>query len=79
MVVEELNAEAAGPIPGITRGHILTKPIPVMERRQQEDLAATFSSLRNRMRLGNGHMEMLCNVKSTLMSDLLSGRVRVPA
>ncbi len=45
-------------------GPILTKPIPASRNGvSKRDLAATFSSLRNRMRLGNGHMEMLCTVK----------------
>lgn len=79
LVVQELNAEASGPIPGITRGHILVKPIPVMERGVQESLAATFRSLREQLRLASGHLEMLGLLKSSLMSDLLAGRVRVPA
>lgn len=79
MVVEELNTEASGPIPGITRGHILVKPIPVMERSAQESLAATFSSLREQLRFANEHLELLGVLKSSLMSDLLSGRGRMPA
>ena len=79
MVVEELNTEASGPIPGITRAHILVKPIPVMERSAQESLAATFSSLRHQLRLANEHLELLGVCKSSVMADLLSGRVRVPA
>ncbi|MES0091028.1 restriction endonuclease subunit S [Mesorhizobium sp. M0030] len=78
-IVESLNSEASGPIPGITRAHILTKRIPAINRSMQQTLGDIFGDLRGSIRTDRSQLARLFAVKAAASNDLLSGRVRAAA
>jgi type I restriction enzyme S subunit len=55
------------------------KTIPVPDLREQREIAAQLLALETSISAAAQSTQRLVTVKQSLMSDLLSGRVRVPA
>jgi type I restriction enzyme S subunit len=63
---------------GINLGEVRRIPVVVPPREEQAAIAAIISTAEERVEAEEGVLECLLKLKSGLMTDLLTGRVRVP-
>lgn len=65
-------------VKGINLGEVRRIPVVVPPKEEQDAIASIISTAEVRIESENGVLECLLKLKSGLMTDLLTGRVRVP-